>query len=53
MANNAADLFSIEGLRIAVTGGAGVLCSAMARHLAAAGASVAVLDVAEDRAGID
>ena len=50
MANDAADLFSIEGLRIAITGGAGVLCSAMARHLAAVGASVAVLDLAEDRA---
>lgn len=45
-----ADLFSVSGLRVAITGGAGVLCSAIARHLAGAGASVAVLDIDEARA---
>ncbi len=37
-------LFSVEGKCVAVTGGAGVLCGAMARALAARGAKVAVLD---------
>ncbi len=44
------ELFSVDGLRVAVTGGAGVLCGDMCRHLGAVGASVAVLDLAEDRA---
>lgn len=37
--------FSIEGKKAVVTGGAGVLCAAMCRVLAQAGAQVAVLDV--------
>ncbi len=37
-------MFSISGACVAVTGGAGVLCGAMARALAAHGAKVAVLD---------
>ena len=36
---------------IAVTGGGGVLCGAMAKALAEAGAAVAILDIAEDAAG--
>lgn len=43
-------LFSVEGKCIAITGGAGVLCSAMARALAARGAKVAVLDFNMDGA---
>ena len=38
------NLFDVQGKCIAITGGAGVLCSAMARALAARGAKVAVLD---------
>ncbi|MFP3937185.1 MAG: SDR family oxidoreductase [Phycisphaerae bacterium] len=37
-------LFDVEGKRVAVTGGAGVLCGAMVRSLAARGAKVAVID---------
>jgi len=40
----------LDGEVAAVTGGAGVLCSAMARALAAAGARVAVLDARADAA---
>ena len=48
--DNVAELFSVKGMRVAVTGGAGVLCGDMCRHLGAAGASVAVLDLAADKA---
>ncbi|MFW6065587.1 MAG: hypothetical protein ACOC9S_02080, partial [Planctomycetota bacterium] len=37
-------LFDVEGKRVAVTGGAGVLCGAMVRSLAARGAKVAVIE---------
>jgi len=37
----------LSGEAIAITGGAGVLCSAMAEALAARGAAVAILDIAE------
>ncbi|MFW6154121.1 MAG: SDR family oxidoreductase [Planctomycetota bacterium] len=37
-------MFDISGACVAVTGGAGVLCGAMARALAAGGAKVAVID---------
>jgi len=37
-------LFDVTGKCVAVTGGAGVLCGAMAEALAAAGAKVAVID---------
>ena len=43
-------LFDIEGLRIVVTGGGGVLCGGMARGLAQLGARVAVVDLAEEKA---
>jgi len=43
-------LFSVEGKCIAITGGAGVLCGAMVRALAARGARIAVLDVMDDAA---
>jgi len=45
------DLFDVKGKVIVVTGGGGVLCGAMASALGAAGAKVAVLDLAEDAAG--
>ena len=38
------NLFDISGKCVAITGGAGVLCGQMAKSLAAAGASVAILD---------
>ncbi|MBN1679243.1 MAG: SDR family oxidoreductase [Anaerolineae bacterium] len=44
------DRFDITGKTAVVTGGAGVLCSAIARMLAAHGANVVILDLAEDRA---
>jgi NAD(P)-dependent dehydrogenase (short-subunit alcohol dehydrogenase family) len=42
---NINSLFDLTGKVAVVTGGAGVLCSAMARALAAAGAKIAVLDL--------
>lgn len=44
------DLFNVEGKIIAITGAGGVLCSAMAKALAKAGAKVAVLDIIEGAA---
>jgi NAD(P)-dependent dehydrogenase (short-subunit alcohol dehydrogenase family) len=44
------NLFDLSGKTAVVTGGAGVLCSAIARMLAAHGANVAILDLAGDRA---
>ena len=44
MSLNYKSMFSIEGKRIAITGGAGVLCGEMARALVALGAKVAVID---------
>lgn len=38
------NLFDVQGKTIAITGGAGVLCSAMAKALAARGAKIAVID---------
>lgn len=43
-------LFSVKDKTIVITGGAGVLCAAMAKTLAKAGAQVAVADVDPDRA---
>jgi NAD(P)-dependent dehydrogenase (short-subunit alcohol dehydrogenase family) len=45
------DLFSVKDKVIAITGGGGVLCGAMARSLGAAGAKIAVLDLNEAAAG--
>lgn len=42
--------FSIKGSVAVVTGGAGILCARMAKGLAAHGAKVAILDLAEDKA---
>jgi NAD(P)-dependent dehydrogenase (short-subunit alcohol dehydrogenase family) len=42
--------FDIKDKVFAITGGAGILCSEMARELALAGAKVAVLDLAGDKA---
>jgi NAD(P)-dependent dehydrogenase (short-subunit alcohol dehydrogenase family) len=41
------DYFNVEGKVIAITGGAGVLCSEMARSLGEAGGKIAVLDLSE------
>ena len=42
--------FDLNGKRIAITGGAGVIGASLAKGFADAGATVAVLDLAEDRA---
>jgi NAD(P)-dependent dehydrogenase (short-subunit alcohol dehydrogenase family) len=47
---NTLDLFRLDGKCAVVTGGAGVLCGAIARGLAGAGAAIAIADVAEDKA---
>jgi len=44
------DLFDVSGKCVAITGGAGVLCSEMARALGARGAKVAVMDIMDDAA---
>jgi len=41
---NCDSLFTVEGKAVAVTGGAGVLCGAMAKGLASRGAKVCVID---------
>jgi NAD(P)-dependent dehydrogenase (short-subunit alcohol dehydrogenase family) len=41
------DYFNVEGKVIAITGGAGVLCSEMARSLGEVGGKIAVLDLSE------
>ena len=41
------DLFKLQDKTIVITGGGGVLCSAMAVALAKAGARIAILDLAE------
>jgi len=43
--------FDLSGKTIAITGGAGVLGAALAKGYAEAGARVAILDLAEDKAG--
>jgi len=47
---NSNNLFSVSGHVAVVTGGAGVLCSSLAKALAGAGAKLAVLDLAADPA---
>lgn len=42
---NASQLFDLTGKSVAITGGGGVLCGAIAECLASAGAQVAVLDL--------
>jgi len=44
------ELFSVKDKVIAITGAGGVLCGAMAKHLAKAGAKIAVLDLNEEAA---
>ncbi|MHC4483417.1 MAG: SDR family oxidoreductase [Planctomycetota bacterium] len=44
------NLFDLTGKVIAITGGGGVLCSAMAKALASAGAKVAIWDLIEEAA---
>ena len=39
------NLFSVQDKVVVITGGGGILCGAMARDLAAAGAKIAVLDI--------
>ncbi len=45
------DLFDIKGRRVAITGGAGVLCGAISRGLCELGAKVAILDVRDEAGG--
>jgi len=45
----ASDLFDLTGKTAVITGGAGVLCAAMARCLAANGVAVGLLDIDADR----
>lgn len=44
------NLFDINGLRVAITGGGGVLCGGVAQHLGSLGAEVAVLDLKQEAA---
>jgi NAD(P)-dependent dehydrogenase (short-subunit alcohol dehydrogenase family) len=44
------DLFNVSGKVAAITGGAGILCSEMARALAKEGVKVAILDLNEEKA---
>jgi NAD(P)-dependent dehydrogenase (short-subunit alcohol dehydrogenase family) len=44
-------MFEVQDKIIAITGAGGVLCGTMAKHLAKAGAKIAVLDLNEDAAG--
>jgi NAD(P)-dependent dehydrogenase (short-subunit alcohol dehydrogenase family) len=44
------ELFKLDGEKAAITGGGGHLCGAMARALARAGVSVAVIDLREHKA---
>lgn len=44
------DLFDVSGKVAAITGGAGILCSEMARALAKEGVKVAILDLDEEKA---
>jgi len=44
------ELFNLTGKNIAITGGAGVLGAALSKGFSEAGARVAILDLAEDRA---
>ncbi len=45
-----ANVFSVEGKAVVITGAGGVLCGAMARSLGHAGAKIAVLDINENAA---
>jgi NAD(P)-dependent dehydrogenase (short-subunit alcohol dehydrogenase family) len=45
-----ADLFDLSGNTAVITGGGGVLCGCIARHLAQRGVRVAVLDLKQDAA---
>jgi NAD(P)-dependent dehydrogenase (short-subunit alcohol dehydrogenase family) len=49
--NDIQTLFSLKDKRIAITGGAGVLCASMARFLGTAGAKLAILDIMDEAAG--
>ena len=42
--------FNLNGKVAVITGGAGILCTTMAKELAKVGIRVAVLDIAKDRA---
>lgn len=43
--------FHIKGKTAVITGASGILCSTLARELAAHGAKIALLDIAPERAG--
>ena len=44
---NISDFFNVKDKTIVITGGAGVICSEMARSLGSLGAKIAVLDLSE------
>ena len=44
---NISDFFDVKGKTIVITGGAGVICSEMARSLGSLGAKISILDVSE------
>ena len=44
------NIFDVKDKRIVITGGAGVLCSALAKHLASKGAKICIADYDEFRA---
>lgn len=48
--NSISDLFSLKGKVAVITGGGGHLCSAMAKGFAMAGASIAIIDMREEKA---
>ena len=53
MCGNVSDelkMFEVKDKVIAITGAGGVLCGTMAKHLAKAGAKIAVLDLNEEAA---
>src|SRR5512141_1767833 len=52
MNNKVLQRFELEGRTVAITGGGGALCGAMADALGAMGAKVAVLDLSLDKAEI-
>ncbi|ONI39967.1 hypothetical protein AN639_01415 [Candidatus Epulonipiscium fishelsonii] len=51
IATNLEKMFSLEGKIIVITGGAGGICSVMAKGMAMAGGNIVLCDIAEDALG--